>query len=59
MNNTNFYYDELGDKIIVVNGEKFVVPTTEDIETLNNLKKEDFVDEDEVKKLLKTNDKLC
>ena len=52
MNNTNFYYDKLGDKIIVVNGEEFVVPTTEDIETLHNLKKEDFIDEDEVKKLL-------
>ena len=46
------YIDELGDKIIVVNGEEFVVPTTEDIETLHNLKKEDFIDEDEVKKLL-------
>jgi hypothetical protein len=46
------YIDELGDKIVVVNGEEFVVPTIEDIETLHNIKKDDFIDEDEVKKLL-------
>ena len=46
------YIDELGDKIVVVNGEEFVVPTTEDIKILHNIKKDDFIDEDEVKKLL-------
>ena len=46
------YIDELGDKIVVVNGEEFVVPTIEDIETLHNIKKDDFIDEDEVRKLL-------
>jgi hypothetical protein len=43
------YIDDLGDKIVVVNGEEFVVPTIEDIETLHNIKKDDFIDEDEVK----------
>ena len=46
------YIDELGDLIVVENGKEYVIPTKEDIINLNNTKKEDFIDENEAKRLL-------
>ena len=43
------YIDECGDKIEVINGKEYVIPTIDDIKTYN---KSDFIDEDEVKKAL-------
>jgi len=44
------YIDELGDTIVVKNGEEYVIPTREDIEAVYS--EEETMDEDEVKRLL-------
>ena len=36
----------------VENGKEYLIPTKEDIINLNNTKKEDFIDENEAKRLL-------
>ena len=46
------YIDDLGDLIVVKDGKEYVVPTKDDIVELNNISKEDFLDEEEVKRLL-------
>jgi len=46
------YIDDLGDLIVVENGKEYVIPTKEDIIKLNNTSKNDFLDEDEAKRLL-------
>ena len=46
------YIDEIGDKIVVINGEEYVVPTREDLEAIYNTDKDDFIDESETKRLL-------
>jgi len=46
------YFDELGDLIIVKGDQEFVVPTDEDIKTIFETKEEDFLDEEEAKKIL-------
>ncbi|NPA65644.1 MAG: hypothetical protein GXO11_02060 [Epsilonproteobacteria bacterium] len=43
------YIDEFGDKIEVIDGKEYVVPTVNDIK---NYSKDDFIDEDELKKVL-------
>ena len=44
------YIDEVGDKIVVIGDKEYVIPTREDIEAVEI--KNDFLDEEEVKKLL-------
>jgi len=46
------YIDDLGDLIVVENGKEYVIPTKEDIIKLNNISKDDFLDEEEAKRLL-------
>ena len=46
------YVDECGDIIVVENGKAYVVPTKDDILSIYSIKKEDFINEDEVKKIL-------
>ena len=46
------YIDDLGDLIVVENGKEYVIPTKEDIIKLNNISKDDFLDEEETKRLL-------
>ncbi len=46
------YIDDLGDMIVVKNGEELVVPSVEDIEAIQERKKEDFIDEEELKALV-------
>jgi len=46
------YIDEIGDLIIVKNGKEYVVPTQKDIKELNQLNQDDFIDEEETKRLL-------
>ena len=46
------YIDDLGDLIVVENGKEYVIPTKEDIIELNNTSKDDFLDEEEAKRLL-------
>ena len=50
-NNSSFsYIDELGDKIVVIDGKEYVEPTKDDIIAINN--SEEFLSEDEAKRLL-------
>ena len=51
-NKTFSYTDSIGDTIVVVNGKEYVVPTSSDIEAFYNIDNSDFLDENEVKKLL-------
>jgi len=52
-NKKNFsYIDDLGDKIVVINGKEDVIPTREDLEAIYNLDRKEFVDEEEAKRLL-------
>jgi acetate kinase len=44
------YIDEIGDRIVVIGGKEFVVPTRRDIEALHA--EEEMIDEDEAKRLL-------
>ena len=44
------YIDDLGDTIVVIGDKEYVIPTKEDIEAIFLSKKDDFVDEDVVKK---------
>jgi len=44
------YIDEFGDKIVVIGDKEYVIPTREDIEAIKS--KGDFLDEEEVKKLI-------
>jgi len=46
------YIDDLGDKIVVIDGKEFVEPTKEDIEAIFTAKDKEFLDESEAKKLL-------
>ncbi len=46
------YIDEIGDAIVVLDGEEYVVPTTEDVELFHTIDKDDFINEKEAKKLL-------
>ena len=46
------YTDDIGDLVVVINGEEYVVPTKSDIEAILKSKKNDFLDEDEAKRLL-------
>jgi protein tyrosine/serine phosphatase len=46
------YIDEIGDKIVVINGKEYVEPTKEDIEDIYSMCENDFIDESEVKRLL-------
>jgi hypothetical protein len=46
------YIDELGDTIVVDNGIAYVVPTKDDVVTMCKIKSDDFIDEDEAKRLL-------
>ena len=46
------YIDELGD-VVVVNGDKeMVMPTKDDVLAISDKKNDEFIDEEEVKKLL-------
>jgi len=50
-NNSSFsYIDEIGDKIVVIDGKEYVEPTKDDIIAINS--DEEFLDEDEAKRLL-------
>ena len=46
------FVDEVGDQIVIKNDVQFVVPTKEDLELINNSKKEDFISSEEARKLL-------
>ncbi len=46
------YFDELGDLIVVKGNEEFVIPTDEDVKAISEAEREDFLDEEEVKKIL-------
>jgi DNA replication initiation complex subunit (GINS family) len=46
------YIDESGDKIIVIGDEEYVVLTSDDVKAILSAKKDDFLDEDELKRLL-------
>ena len=46
------YIDDLGDMIVVKNGEEYVVPSVEDIEAIQSRRKEDYIDEEELKALV-------
>jgi DNA replication initiation complex subunit (GINS family) len=46
------YIDEFGDKVVVIGDEEYVVPTNEDIQAILLSKKDEFLDEDEVKSIL-------
>ena len=50
-NKKNFsYLDEIGDKVVVINGKEYIVPTKEDLEAIYTA--DEFMDENEAKKLL-------
>ena len=50
-NNSSFsYIDEIGDKIVVIDGKEYVEPTKDDIIAINS--DEEFLDEDEAKRLI-------
>ncbi|WP_025209246.1 hypothetical protein [Hippea sp. KM1] len=46
------YFDELGDLIVVKGNEEFVIPMDEDVKAISEAEREDFLDEEEVKKIL-------
>lgn len=46
------YIDEIGDTIVVLDGKEYVMPTTEDVEMFHTTDKDDFMSEQEAKKLL-------
>ena len=46
------YTDDIGDLVVVIDGEEYVIPTKSDIEAILKNKQEEFLDEDEVKRLL-------
>ncbi len=46
------YFDELGDLIVVKGDKEFVIPTDEDVKSISEAEREDFLDEEEVKKIL-------
>jgi len=46
------YIDDLGDLVIVQGDKEIIVPNKDDILAITNKKDEDFLDEEEVKKLL-------
>jgi len=50
-NNKSFsYIDELGDKVVVVDGEEYVVPTKEDLQAIYS--DDEPISEDEARRLL-------
>ncbi len=46
------YVDDLGDVVIVQGDKEKILPNKEDVLAITNKKNEDFLDEEEVKKLL-------
>ena len=46
------YFDELGDLIVVKESEELVIPTDEDMRAISEAERENFLDEEEVKKIL-------
>ncbi len=46
------YIDDNGDKIVVIGDEEYVVATNDDVKAILSAKKDDFLDEDEVKRIL-------
>jgi DNA replication initiation complex subunit (GINS family) len=46
------YIDDAGDVILVDGENEYVIPAKEDISVLNSLNENDFIDEEEAKKLL-------
>ena len=46
------YINDIGENIIVENAKEFVVPTREDLEAIYQIKDDDFIDENEAKKIL-------
>ena len=46
------YIDEMGDKVVVIDGIEYIEPTKEDIEAIYRSETSDFVDEEEAKRLL-------
>jgi len=44
------YIDEIGDRIVVIDGEEYVVPTRQDIEAIHA--DDEMIDEGEAKRLL-------
>ena len=50
-NNSSFsYIDDLGDKIVVIDGKEYVEPTKDDIIAINN--SDECLDEDKAKRLI-------
>ncbi|GEM_PF-7046870 len=46
------YIDEFGDTIVVDKGKEYVVPSAEDVKLFHTVEEEDFIDEEEAKKIL-------
>ena len=46
------YIDDIGDKIVVIDGKEYVEPTIDDLKAIYDCKKQDFVDSEEVFKEL-------
>ncbi len=46
------YIDELGDIILVDGENEYVIPAKDDVSVLSSLNENDFIDEEEAKKLL-------
>jgi DNA replication initiation complex subunit (GINS family) len=46
------YIDDIGDTIVVIDGKEYVVPTKEDIKAIQEAKDDEFVSEEEAKKIL-------
>jgi len=44
------YIDDIGDRIVVIDGEEYVVPTRQDIEAI--YAEDEMIDEEEAKRLL-------
>ncbi|MEA3384761.1 MAG: hypothetical protein U9Q20_08860 [Campylobacterota bacterium] len=53
-NESNYkYIDSIGDTIAVIDNKKFVIPSKEDLEILNQpINKDDYISSDEAKKIL-------
>ena len=46
------YINDIGENIVVKDTKEFVIPTRDDIEAIYNIKDDDFITEDEMKKML-------
>ncbi len=50
--NTSFQYiDDMGDIILVENGQEYVIPAKEDIKSIINSNDSDFIDENKIKEM--------